>query len=102
MDHPNIAQVYESGSSAEGRPYFAMEYVPGVPITDYCDCHRLETGKRLELFMQVANAAQHAHQKGVIHRDLKPSNILVMERDGEAVPKIIDFGLATDTEKHIT
>jgi len=101
MDHPNIAQVYEAGSSEQGRPYFAMEYVPGVPITEYCDRQRLDTRRRLELFVQVANAVQHAHQKGVIHRDLKPSNVLVMERDGEAVPKIIDFGLAKATEKHL-
>jgi len=102
MEHPNIAQVYEAGSSANGRPYFVMEYVPGIPITEYCDRHYLGTRQRLELFLQVANAAQHAHQKGVIHRDLKPSNILVMERDGEAVPKIIDFGLAKATEKTFT
>ena len=99
MNHPNIAKVYEAGSSAQGRPYFAMEYVPGIPITDYCDRQRLDMRRRLELFLQVANAVQHAHQKGVIHRDLKPSNILVMERDGAAVPKIIDFGLAKATEK---
>ena len=102
MDHPNIAQVYEAGSSANGRPYFVMEHVPGIPITDYCDRHRLDTRQRLELFLRVANAVQHAHQKGVIHRDLKPSNILVMERDGEAVPKIIDFGLAKATERNFT
>ena len=101
MDHPNIAQVYEAGSNTQGRPYFVMEYVPGIPITQYCDRHRLGTRQRLELFLQVANAVQHAHQKGVIHRDLKPSNVLVMERDGEAVPKIIDFGLAKATEKHL-
>ena len=102
MDHPNIAHVYEAGSSANGRPYFVMEYVLGIPITEYRDRHRLDTGHRLALFLQVANAVQHAHQKGVIHRDLKPSNILVMQRDGEAVPKIIDFGLAKATEKNFT
>ncbi len=102
MDHPNIAQVYEAGSRDDGRPYFVMEYVPGVPITQYCDQHKLDTRQRLELFLHVAHAVQHAHQKGVIHRDLKPSNVLVMERDGEAVPKIIDFGLAKATEKHLT
>lgn len=102
MEHPHIAQVYEAGSSAQGRPYFAMEYVPGIPITDYCDRQRLDMRRRLELFLQVANAVQHAHQKGVIHRDLKPSNILVMERDGAAVPKIIDFGLAKATERTFT
>jgi len=102
MEHPNIAQVYEAGSNAQGRPYFVMEYVPGIPITDYCDLHRLGTRQRLELFLQVVNGVQHAHQKGVIHRDLKPSNVLVMERDGQAVPKIIDFGLAKATEKLLT
>ena len=102
MEHPNIAQVYEAGSSVNGRPYFVMEYVPGIPITDYCDHHRLDTRQRLQLFLQVANAAQHAHQKGVIHRDLKPSNVLVMHRDGEAIPKIIDFGLAKATERTLT
>jgi WD40 repeat protein/serine/threonine protein kinase len=102
MEHPNIAQVYEAGSGAHGRPYFVMEYVPGIPITEYCDRHHLDTRQRLELFLRVANGAQHAHQKGVIHRDLKPSNILVIERDGGAVPKIIDFGLAKATEKTFT
>jgi WD40 repeat protein len=102
MDHPNIAQVYEAGSSANGRPYFVMEHVPGVPITDYCDRHSLGTRRRLELFLQVASGTQHAHQKGVVHRDLKPSNILVTERDGEPVPKIIDFGLAKATEHTYT
>src|ERR1019366_2914514 len=102
MDHPNIAQVYEAGSNSHGRPFFVMEYVPGIPITEYCDRHRVDTRRRLELFLQVGNAVQHAHQKGVIHRDLKPSNILVMERDGEAAPKIIDFGLAKATEQSYT
>jgi len=99
MDHPSISQVFEAGSTAEGRPYFAMEYVPGVPITDYCDRHNLGTRQRLELFLQAAGAVQHAHQKGVIHRDLKPSNILITDRDGAPVLKIIDFGLAKATEK---
>jgi serine/threonine protein kinase len=102
MDHPNISQVYEAGASTHGRPYFVMEYVAGLPITDYCDRHRLDTRKRLQLFLQIANAVQHAHQKGIIHRDLKPSNILVTERDGEAVPKIIDFGLAKATQKGLS
>ncbi len=102
MEHPNIAQVYEAGSSENGRSYFVMEYVPGAAITEYCDRHCLGTRARLALFLQVAHAAQHAHQKGIIHRDLKPSNILVMQRDGEAVPKIIDFGLAKATEKTFT
>ncbi|MHC5005374.1 MAG: serine/threonine-protein kinase, partial [Planctomycetota bacterium] len=75
MDHPNIAQVYDAGSTPEGRPYFAMEYVPGVPITEYCDRNRLSIDQRLALFLQVCSALQHAHQKGVIHRDLKPSNV---------------------------
>ena len=101
MDHPNIAQVYEGGSTAQGRPYFAMEYVPGVPITQYSDEHRLNTNQRLGLFLQVCGAVQHAHQKGIIHRDLKPSNVLVTERDGHAVPKIIDFGLAKATEPRL-
>jgi WD40 repeat protein/serine/threonine protein kinase len=99
MEHPNIAQGYEAGLSDNGRPYFVMEYVPGIPITEYCDRNRLRTTERLRLFLQVVSGTQHAHQKGVVHRDLKPSNILVMERDGEAVPKIIDFGLAKATEK---
>ena len=99
MEHPNIAQVYEAGLSDNGRPFFVMEYVPGIGITEYCDRKRLRTRLRLELFLQVVSGMQHAHQKGVVHRDLKPSNILVMERDGEAVPKIIDFGLAKATEK---
>ena len=99
MEHPHIAQVYEAGLSDNGRPYFVMEYVPGIPITEYCDRNHLRTRRRLELFLQVVSGMQHAHQKGVVHRDLKPSNILVMERDGEAVPKIIDFGLAKATEK---
>jgi len=99
MEHPNIAQVYEAGLSDNGRPFFVMEYVPGIPITEYCDRNHLRTRLRLELFLLVVSGMQHAHQKGVLHRDLKPSNILVMERDGEAVPKIIDFGLAKATEK---
>jgi WD40 repeat protein/serine/threonine protein kinase len=99
MEHPNIAQVYDAGLSDNGRPYFVMEYVPGIPITEYCDRNHLRTRLRLELFLQVVSGMQHAHQKGVVHRDLKPSNILVMERDGVAVPKIIDFGLAKATEK---
>ena len=100
MDHPNIASVYEAGATAEGRPFFVMEFVPGFPITDYFDQHRLNTRQRLELFLKVANAVQHAHQKGIIHRDLKPSNILVMDLDGEPVPKIIDFGLSKATDKN--
>lgn len=94
MDHPNIAAVFDAGSTSEGRPYFVMEFVDGAAITDYCDRERLSTRDRLALFMQVCAAVQHAHQKGVIHRDLKPSNVLVAERDGHALPKVIDFGTA--------
>jgi len=97
MDHPNIARVFDAGSTAEGRPYFVMEYVPGLRITDYCDKHRLTISERLELFLQTCDGVQHAHQKAIIHRDLKPSNVLVVEHDNKAVPKIIDFGLAKAT-----
>ena len=94
MDHPNIARVLDGGATEAGRPFFVMELVSGIPITRYCDLHRLGTAARLHLFLQVCRAVQHAHQKGVIHRDLKPSNILVIEQDGVAVPKVIDFGIA--------
>jgi serine/threonine protein kinase/Tfp pilus assembly protein PilF len=94
MDHPAIAKVFEAGATQEGAPYFAMEYVAGVPITTYCDNHKLSTRERLELFTLVCEGVQHAHQKAIIHRDLKPSNILVTEVDGHAAPKIIDFGVA--------
>ncbi len=94
MEHANIAKVFDAGATAEGRPYFVMEYVPGLPITDFCDEHRLTIKQRLELFMRVCEGVQHAHQKAIIHRDLKPSNVLVEEVDGKPVPKIIDFGLA--------
>ncbi|MCB0277289.1 MAG: serine/threonine protein kinase, partial [Calditrichaeota bacterium] len=89
-----IARVFAAGTTDKGRPFFAMEYVPGMPLNDYCDTHRLSTSERLDLFVRICSAVQHAHQKGVIHRDLKPSNILVTELDGQAVPKIIDFGIA--------
>src|SRR5262245_29591718 len=102
MDHPNIALVYEAGATPEGRPYFAMEYVPGTPITDCCDKYLLGPAERLELFTQVCHAVHHAHQKGVIHRDIKPSNVLVMIRDGKPVPKIIDFGVAKATSQRLT
>jgi len=102
MDHPNIARVFDAGSTAEGRPYFVMEYVPGLPITEYCDKHRLTIKERLELFLQVCEGVQHAHQKAIIHRDLKPSNVLVVEQDSKAVPKIIDFGLAKATAQRLT
>lgn len=94
MDHPAIAKVFDAGSTAEGQPYFAMEYVPGLPITEYCDQKRLTPSERLLLFIKVCEGVQHAHQKAIIHRDLKPTNILVVEVDGKPVPRIIDFGLA--------
>ena len=102
MDHPGIATVFDGGSTPEGRPYFAMEYVKGEPITAYADRHRLSTAARLELFIRVCEAVQHAHQKGVIHRDLKPSNVLVTLQDDHPVPKIIDFGVAKATTQHLT
>jgi non-specific serine/threonine protein kinase/serine/threonine-protein kinase len=94
MSHPNVAVVYEAGFTHQGLPYIVMEYVPGVPITDYCDNHALSLRERLELFAVVCDGVQHAHQKAVLHRDLKPSNILVTESDGKPLPKIIDFGIA--------
>jgi eukaryotic-like serine/threonine-protein kinase len=94
MDHPHIAKVFDAGTTESGRPYFVMELIRGVPLTDYCDeCHRT-TRERLELFLSVCQAVQHAHQKGVIHRDLKPTNVLVTMQDGQPAPKIIDFGVA--------
>ena len=97
MDHPNIAKIFDAGVTETGRPYFVMEMVKGTKITDYCDQAKLSTRKRLDLFQQTCQAIQHAHQKGVIHRDIKPSNILVTEKDGRLVPKIIDFGIAKAT-----
>ncbi len=97
MDHPNIAQVFDAGATDSGRPFFVMELVRGVKITEFCDDKKLSTQERLDLFMQVCAAIQHAHQKGIIHRDLKPSNILVTMIDGAAVPKVIDFGIAKAT-----
>lgn len=94
MDHPSIAKVLDAGTTESGRPYFAMELVKGVPITDYCDTNQLTISERLDLFVQVSHAIQHAHQKGIIHRDIKPSNVLVTLHDGEPVPKVIDFGVA--------
>ena len=94
MDHPNIAKVFDAGITESGRPYFVMELVRGIKITDYCDQSRLSTVDRLKLFISVCRAVQHAHQKGIIHRDIKPSNILVTLQDGMAVPKVIDFGVA--------
>ncbi len=97
MEHPNIASVFDAGTTANGRPYFVMEYVPGVPITTYCDQQCLSTAARLGLFTTVCGALQHAHQKSVVHRDLKPSNVLVTVQDGQPVPKVIDFGVAKAT-----
>lgn len=97
MDHSGIARVLDAGATEKGRPYFAMELVSGVPITQYCEENRLSTRERLELFVDICRAVQHAHQKGIIHRDLKPSNILVSVEDGKAQPKIIDFGIAKAT-----
>src|SRR3989475_2901121 len=97
MDHPNIARVLDGGATDAGRPYFVMELVRGVKITEYCDQHNLPTRDRLDLFIKVCHAIQHAHQKGIIHRDIKPSNILVTVNDGVAVPKVIDFGIAKAT-----
>jgi eukaryotic-like serine/threonine-protein kinase len=102
MDHPGIASVYDGGATDTGRPYFVMELVKGVPITEYCDANKLSTQQRLELFMRVCQAVQHAHQKGVIHRDLKPSNVLVTVRDDRPVPKVIDFGVAKATQARLT
>jgi serine/threonine protein kinase/Leucine-rich repeat (LRR) protein len=97
MDHPNIARVLDAGATETGRPFFVMELVKGVPVTRYCDENRFDTDQRLKLFIQICQAVQHAHQKGIIHRDIKPSNILVADNDGMPVPKIIDFGLAKAT-----
>ena len=102
MDHPNIAKVLDGGLTDSGRPYFVMEYVKGVPITEYCDATRLSVEERLNLFIQVCSALQHAHQKGIIHRDLKPSNILVAPYDDKPVPKVIDFGLAKAMHQSLT
>ena len=102
MDHPNIAKVHDAGSTETGRPYFVMELVRGIKITDYCDQNHLPPRERLDLFIQVCRAIQHAHQKGVIHRDIKPSNILVTLHDGVPVPKVIDFGIAKATQGRLT
>src|SRR5437764_2737559 len=102
MDHPNIAKVYEAGKTAAGRPFFVMELVKGVPITRYCDEHQLTPRERLELFVPVCQAIQHAHQKGIIHRDLKTTNITVASYDGKPVPKVIDFGVAKAMGQQLT
>jgi eukaryotic-like serine/threonine-protein kinase len=102
MDHPNIARVIDAGTTHTGRPYFVMDLVKGVPITEYCDQQHLSIRARLELMLNVCHAVQHAHQKGIIHRDLKPSNVLVAEYDGRPVPKTIDFGVAKATAQRLT
>jgi serine/threonine protein kinase len=94
MDHPNIARVLGAGATNTGRPYFVMELVRGIPITEHCDRERLSVPARLALFVLVCRAVQHAHQKGIIHRDIKPSNVLITLHDGVPVPKVIDFGVA--------
>jgi WD40 repeat protein/serine/threonine protein kinase len=102
MDHPNIAKVLDAGATDTGRPFFVMELVKGIPITKYCDQEKLSTQARLDLFVKVCQAIQHAHQKGIIHRDIKPSNILVTLHDGVPVPKVIDFGIAKATQQELT
>ncbi|MBI5690719.1 MAG: protein kinase [Verrucomicrobia bacterium] len=102
MEHPNIARVLDAGATTSGRPFFVMELVRGVRITDYCDQNNLTTEQRLQLFIKVCQAIQHAHQKGIIHRDIKPSNILVTLHDGQPVPKVIDFGIAKATQGRLT
>src|SRR5262249_46501948 len=101
LSHPNVAKVLDAGMTDAGRPYFAMEFVPGVPLREYCDQNKLTVPERLELFIPVCHAIQHAHQKGIIHRDLKPSNILVSLVDGNPVPKVIDFGIAKATNQQL-
>jgi serine/threonine protein kinase/TolB-like protein/Flp pilus assembly protein TadD len=102
LDHPHIAQVFEAGATEAGRPYFAMEYVKGIPITEYCDKYKLGTEERLRLFVPLCQAIQHAHEKGIIHRDIKPSNVLVMLHDEKPIPKIIDFGVAKALHQRLT
>ena len=102
LDHVNVARVYDAGATAQGRPYFVMEYVAGLPITAYCDQHRLGIRARIELFLQVCEGVQHAHRNAIIHRDLTPHNVLVTVQDGRAIPKIIDFGVARATDRQLT
>ncbi len=102
MDHPNIAKVLDAGATETGRPYFVMDLVTGVSITEYCDKNSLSTKDRLALFLQVCHAVQHAHQKGIIHRDIKPSNVMVTHHDGQPIPKVIDFGIAKATNQKLT
>ena len=102
MNHPNIARVFDAGTAEGGRPYFVMEYVPGIPLIEYCDKHRLTISERLAIFLQVCSAVQHAHQKGIIHRDIKSSNVMVAVEDGKPVPKVIDFGIAKAGKVRLT
>jgi serine/threonine protein kinase len=102
LDHPNIAHVFNAGTTEAGRPYFAMEYVKGVPITEHCDRYKLTIEERLKLFLHVCEAVQHAHQKAIIHRDIKPSNILIAYEAEQAVPMIIDFGVAKALTQPLT
>src|SRR4029077_4457621 len=102
MDHPNIAKVLDAGMTANGQPFFVMELVNGLPLSRFCDEARLTPGERLELFVPICQAVQHAHQKGIVHRDLKPANILVTLIDGKAIPKVIDFGVAKATGGKLT
>ena len=102
MDHPCIAKVFDAGLTARGRPFFVMEFIPGIPLDEHCDKYRLTTRQRLELFIKVCEGVQHAHHKAIIHRDLKPGNILVALQDNEATPKIIDFGVAKATTQRLT
>ncbi len=102
MDHPHIARVLDAGATETGRPYFVMELVRGVPVTEYCDEHQLGIRPRLELFINICQAVQHAHQKGIIHRDLKPTNVLVTQHDGRPLVKVIDFGVAKATGQKLT
>jgi serine/threonine protein kinase len=102
LAHPNVARVFEAGMTDNGRPYFAMEHVPGIALTQYCQEHEFTTKQRLDIFIPICQAVQHAHQKGIIHRDLKPTNILVTLVDGNAVPKVIDFGIAKATNQALT
>jgi serine/threonine protein kinase len=102
VDHPHIAKVLDAGATDAGRPYFVMELVRGGSITEYCDRHKLSTKARLDLFIQVCQAVQHAHQKGIIHRDIKPSNVMVTQRNGSPIPKVIDFGIAKATNQRLT
>jgi serine/threonine protein kinase len=102
MDHPSIAKVLDAATTGSGQPYFVMELVRGVPVTDYCDQHRLTPRQRLELFVPICEAVQHAHQKGIIHRDLKPTNILIARYDDHPVPMLIDFGVAKATGGKLT